>query len=162
VEFIFGGYSWRKKKFVIWLFHYDTRIRKFTFREASIWRGGGGKKRILFAGDHIKEAKARLVTLLKSRGRIKTGGFDMEPFEVLRDMIREGQYQNIGGSPQVLKVYPFMNTQIYAVYWPNREAGSITVLGRPLLHYEIPSRLVLDPDTLKASDVHHVQNPPEA
>ncbi len=152
-EFIFGGYSWRRKKFAIWLLHYDGNIKRFTFRRASTWRGGAGNKAIIFAGDYVEEAKERLVSLLRTRGTLTTKGFDMEPFEVLRDMIRDGKHPLIGGAPQVLKVYEFMNTQPFAVFWPNRTSQSITLLGRPLLPYEVTSRLVLDPDTL------HVHRP---
>jgi hypothetical protein len=148
-NFIFGGYSWRKKKFALWLLHYDAHLRKFTFRPASTWRGGTGGKLILLAGDYIEEAKKRLVELLRMRGKLTTQGFDMEPLEVLRDMIRDGNHPLIGGAPQVLKIYEFMNTQPFALFWPNRQSGKITLLGRPLLAYEITSRLVLDPDTLQ-------------
>lgn len=148
-QFVFGGYSWRRKRFAIWLLHYDVHLGRFTFRPASTWRGGSGGKRIVFAGDYTEEAKARLVAVLRSRGKLTTMGFDMEPFEVLRDMIRDGRHPLIGGAPQVLKIYEFMNLQPYAVYWPDRASGSITLLGRPLLPYEATSRLVLDPDTLK-------------
>jgi hypothetical protein len=148
VQFVFGGYSWRKKRFAIWLLHYESHLKKFTFRPASNWRGGTGNKKIMFAGDYVDDAKRRLVALLRSRGKLTTKGFDMEPFEVLRDMIRDGRHPLIGGAPQVLKVYEFMNIQPYAVFWPNRISGSITLMGRPLLPYEMTSRLVLDPDTL--------------
>lgn len=39
-DFVFGGHSWRKKRFAIWLLHYDSHLCKFTFRPASTWRGG--------------------------------------------------------------------------------------------------------------------------
>lgn len=148
-EFIFAGYSWRKRKFAIWLLHYDSNLNRFTFRPASTWRGGTGNKQIMFAGDYIEDAKKRLVEVLRSRGKLTTQGFDMEPFEVLREMLRDGQYPLVGGAPQVLKIYEFMNTQPYGVFWPDRANGTVTLLGRPLLDYETTSRLVLDPDTLE-------------
>lgn len=102
VEFILGGYCWKRSKFNIWLFHYDRSIRKFTYRPASPWRGGNEEKYLAFAGDYEEDAKARLIDLLRAKGKIKQGGFDFEPLEVLRDMIRS--YDNnsrIGGAPQV-------------------------------------------------------------
>jgi hypothetical protein len=42
-----------------------------------------------------------------------------------------------------------MNNQLFAVFWPTRESGTVTLLGRPLLAYEVTSQLTLDPDTLK-------------
>jgi hypothetical protein len=148
-SFIFGGYSWRKKRFAIWLLHFDTHLRKFAFRPATRWREGNSAKQIMFAGDYIPQAKARLVALLRDREKLTTGGFDMEPFEVLRDMIRSHEFPLIGGAPQILKIYEFLNIQPYAVTWPQRDAGTVTLLGRPLLPYERTTSLILDPDTLE-------------
>ena len=152
--FILGGYSWKKNRFVIWTLHYDRGLKKFTFRPASPWKGGDGKKVFALAGDYTEEAKKRIRELLKIRRKLSIGGFDMEPFEVLRDMLREGEsnrkkYPLIGGPPQLARVYRHMNALPYAVYWPNKQVGSISVLGRMLLDYEKPPYLLLDPDTLQ-------------
>jgi hypothetical protein len=97
----------------------------------------------------IDEAKGRLLRLLRARGKLQTGGFDMEPFEVLRDMVRSGKYPTLGGPPQLLKVYRHMNVQPFGVYWPRRGSGRVAVLGRPLIKDEAPDYPVLDPDTLE-------------
>jgi hypothetical protein len=157
-SFIFGGYSWRKKRFAIWLLHFDKHLGKFTVGPATRWRQGNYAKQIMFAGDYITEAKARLAALLRERDKLTTGGFDMEPFEVLRDMIRSSEYPLIGAAPQILKIYEFLNTQTYAVVWPQRDGGTVTLLGRPLLPYELTSSMVLDPDTLET----YRQVPPPA
>lgn len=149
-HFILGGYSWEYGKFHIWYLHYDTHIGRFTFRPASQWRGVRGSKKIMAAGDHLQEFKTRLIALLRERRKLTVGGFDMEPFEVLRDMIRDEEYDSIGGPPQIMKVYQHLNTQPLAVYWPNREVGKITLLGRPLLSYETTRYYVLDPDAMTA------------
>lgn len=152
--FILGGYSWKKNRFAIWTLHYGRSIKKFTFRPASPWKGGDGKKVLALAGDYTEDAKLRIRELLKQRRKLSIGGFDMEPFEVLRDMLREGdatpeKYPLIGGPPQLARVYRHMNALPYAVYWPNKQEGSISVLGRILLDYEKPPYLLLDPDTLE-------------
>lgn len=44
----------------------------------------------------------------------------MEPFEVLRDMLREKnevKYPLIGGSPQLIKIYKHLNRTPIAVKW---------------------------------------------
>jgi len=146
--FILAGYSWRKQRFYIWRLHHDASIGKFTYSPVRLWSSVRGKKQIGFAGDYVPEAKERLIDLLRARKRLTVGGFDMEPFEVLRDMIRDGQHPHIGGPPQMVKIYRHMNVKPYAIYWPNREAGSLSLLGRPLLDYEVTQGLVLDPDTL--------------
>ena len=73
----------------------------------------------------------------------------MEPFEVLRDMIRQETSPYIGGPPQLAKAYQHLNVMRLGVYWPDRESGQIAVNGRPLLAYEKPYFPIVDPDTLE-------------
>src|SRR5271165_897237 len=122
VDFIFGGYSWREKDFRFW------------------------KLRAIGQGFL---SKLRLASLLKDKSKLPEGGFDMEPFEVLRDIIRSGRYPSIGGPPQLVKVYEHMNTLPFALYWPNRASGKVAALGRPLMDYEVSSWPVLDPDDIR-------------
>jgi hypothetical protein len=79
-------------------------------------------------------------------GYFKKVPFDMEPFEVLRDMLRSNRYSSIGGAPQLVKIYEHMNATPFGVYWPSKDSGEATMLGRPLLNYERPSWGILDPD----------------
>lgn len=150
--FLLAGYSWQKERFCIWLLHFDARTKKFTYRPTRGWRGVKGHKLISLTGENADEAKQRIIDLLRKRKRLTVGGFDMEPFEVLRDMIRDGTYPMIGGPPQMLKIYRHMNVRPYAIFWPNRESMRISLLGRPLLKYEVIEHLVLDPDTLKLEE----------
>ena len=111
--------------------------------------GGAGKRLFAIAGDSIPEAKKRIVELLKAKNKLQGGGLDMEPFEVLRDMIRDGSDPRIGGSPQIVKIYRHMNANAYPAWWPDRASGRVTLLGRPLLDYERTQMLVLNPDTVE-------------
>lgn len=148
--FLLGGYSWKLRRFCLWTLHFDAHIKKFTFRPARKWRGVDEKRVVAILGNSVDEAKERLLAILRKRGKLTSGGLDMEPFEVLRDMIRERMDPRIGGAPQLAKVYPYMNTMTYGVWWPTRAAGKVTLFGRPLLEYEKIQDLVLDPDSLKA------------
>jgi hypothetical protein len=146
VAFLFGGFSWRKQDFRIWKLHYDAEIDKFTFRPTNDWSGQTyGRKNVSFVGDVADDAHDRLVELLRERRKLTSGGFDMEPFEVLRDMIRSRDYPSVGGPPQVAKVYRYMRTQFFAVRWPNA-SGIPHALGRPALSYESFDAPVIDPD----------------
>lgn len=148
VSFIFAGYSWREAKFKIWTISFDNKKHKFTYATPSTLH----RKRIAFAGDYIGEVKRRILKLLKERSKNFEDGFDMEPFEVLRDMIREDdgrRYPYIGGPPQIIKIYKHMNYMPYSVYWPDKQSKKISLLGRPLLDYETYPFLKLDPDTLE-------------
>lgn len=145
--FLFGGYSWRRREFLIWQLHFDAEIASYTFRPIHIWPGQQGRKMIAYAGDEVAEAKTRVLELLQERGKAGSGGFDMEPFEVLRDMIRSKEYPTIGGAPQVAKVYRYMHTQHFAVRWPD-SSGVPHILGRPALDYEQFDAPIIDPDNL--------------
>jgi hypothetical protein len=153
VEFIFTGFDWRDGEFKGWLFHFDKSINRFTHRKMSRWDGSGsGIKALTISGDYQAEFKRRLVSLLKERGKIDQGGFDMEPFEVLRDMLRTQEFNCIGGAPQLAKIYPHLNCRPVAIYWPNRASGSVSLGGRQLLEYEAHEFMTLDPDTLTFND----------
>jgi len=152
--FLFGGWSWKLSQFRVWLLHYDASIKRFTFRPMRNWAGKSNEKFLAITGDYKSEFKERLVTLLRSKGNLEHGGFDMEPFEVLRDMLRENQFDKIGGCPQIIKVHKHANCRPFGVFWPNREAAKVNLLGRPLLDYERSEYLILDPDTFET--IKHV------
>jgi hypothetical protein len=143
--FILAGYSWLSNRFRTWILHYTKLTKQFGFASPPAVYGN----QLCLAGDYLKEAKEKVVELLRSRNKDKGAGFDMEPFEVLRDMCRDEAFPQIGGAPQVLKIYRHMNTMPYAVYWPSRESKKVSFMGRPLLDYEMTSYLVLDPDSLE-------------
>jgi hypothetical protein len=87
-----------------------------------------------------------LVELLRSRGKLDGGGLNMEPIEVLRDIIRSEALPSVGGPPQMVKLYEHMNAIPFGIYWPNLASGRVTVLGRDLMSYEATSWGVIDPD----------------
>lgn len=155
-SFIFGGYSRVQKSFALWSIQYHLNEHKYYVHSALNYKGFG---KIVFAGDRSRDAKKNLTSLLRSRYDIQANiqdrrGFDMEPFEVIRDMLRtSGNLDSIGGPPQLVKVYQHMNTLQVGVHWPQKEGGSISYLGRPFLPYENSDIWILDPDTLRTSSI---------
>ncbi len=148
-RFILAGYSWKFSEFKIWILQYQKDINRFSFRTVSSHsKQTKGTKYFFFEGDNVNTARKRLYDILRGRNKMTVGGLDMEPFEVLRDMIRDPQFTSIGGPPQMVKVYKHMNTLPYNVSWTNKDSKQITFLGRPLLPYEKNTFLVLDPDSL--------------
>lgn len=147
--FVLSGYSWRAKQFRIWKLHFDSEIKRYTFRPTHPWLGQEGEAKVIaFIGDEepVQEAKARLVEKLRANNRLISGGLNMEPFEVLRDIIRSKVFPSVGGAPQMVKIYEHMNTHPFGVYWPDRGTGVISLLGRPLMAYEKPPSGIIDPD----------------
>ncbi len=90
-EFLFGGYSWIRKKFMIWRIHFQKGMNSFEANPAKEWKGNPW----IFAGDkdHVEQAREDLSTMMKSRRRaphqVDKFKFDWEPFEVIRDMLRK-------------------------------------------------------------------------
>ncbi|MDR9425712.1 MAG: hypothetical protein RI567_10575 [Marinobacter sp.] len=159
VSFIFGGYSWIHKKFDIWAIKYDAAQKMFIARPVKRWVGGMDP--MIFGGDKAKEANAKLVDVMRKKGRLvgnqtEDSSFDMEPFEVVRDMLRNStQADSIGGAPQVVKVYQHMNALPLGVFWPDKASGKVYIQGRPLLGYESTDFWVLDPDTFYSENINH-------
>ncbi len=81
----------------------------------------------------------------------------MEPLEVLRDMLRSGDFDTIGGAPQVGKVFPYLQSALLPLYWPD-SSGEPHVGGRPALPYEVFSTPIIDPEARSA----HAAMPEEA
>jgi hypothetical protein len=160
--FLLGGYSWVYKRFVIWKLYYQRGVDLFTYHQVKKWKGIRGRENprfgkrciIAFAGDkeHVFSAQEQLMSLLNKKYGGEIPCFDMEPFEVLCSMLRKSNdHSSIGGPPQLLKIFEHMNCKPYGVFWPSREAGKISILGRPLIGYEKSDVPVIDPDTLVTS-----------
>jgi hypothetical protein len=151
-SFLFGGYSWKKNKFALWQLYYEKHYKIFTHRPISFWRGVKGEIKVAFSGDYTDDAKQRLLKILKERNKLINGSLDMEPFEVLADMLKEcdeTKYPLIGGSPQLMKVYKHMNRTPIAVKWVLDDKPVLSLLGRPLLDYEKTSYPVIDTETMR-------------
>ena len=93
-------------------------------------------KRLALIGDDLANAKEGLIELLKAKGTLTSGGFDMEPFEVLLQLIDNPKSSSIGGNPQIVKVYKSMKTVPFVV----RRDGASSLYGRTLLSYEVSDR----------------------
>jgi hypothetical protein len=155
LEFLFGGWSWRDQEFLIWRLAWlrsERRMRHDRVKPSRL-----GKVRFIGTRDRDKTdptrevvgaAKRRLSEILRSKhGQLSADiRLDMEPWEVLIDLLRSGQYPTIGGPPQLAKVYRYMNTCIFAVRWPDGD-GQVTLTGRELLGGEVTDAPVIDPDT---------------
>lgn len=162
-----GGWDWKELRFRIWQIDFDTNTMKFTLNKRESIIGVSTIGACNIAGDTDAVGKAR--KLLKERLQSKYGRdmrspgahLNLEPFEVLRDMLREsGSDSTIGGSPQLMKVYQHMNTQVHAVMWPRAGVERPYYLGRPLLDYERADGLwAFNPDTLVSSMISGSRRP---
>lgn len=156
-EFLFGGWSWQLQRFVLWRLYWsrtEHRMRHDTVlpRALGLVRFIGTRDRDHRAREDkdmgrevVGTAKARLSEILRERNGGLGGPLDMEPWEVLVELIRSGNHDTLGGPPQLAKVYRHMNSEIFAVRWPDRD-GDITLTGRTLLSYERTDARAIAPD----------------
>lgn len=139
-EFILGGWSWRARRFRIWHLTWSTTSRRWDFRQVTPRRGFEDVW-VWFSGsaDAVRDARVRLDALLETRRSSGQTSLDLEPLSIVAEAIASGRYRDVGGAPQVTKVYQHMNTQQFAVEWPAAadEAPRPHVGGRPLLPYEV-------------------------
>jgi hypothetical protein len=139
-QFIFAGYSWRRKTFRIWTIHYVEAERAFSAREA------GGFHALLpkaaFIGDWSRRVRASVHRSLRDSQRVAY----LEPLRVLADTLRgAGPHDSIGGPPQLVRITEHMNTRALCVRWN----GEDTLFGRPLFPYENVDYWCVDPATGK-------------
>lgn len=158
VEFLFGGYCWQKQEFKLWKFIYQKDIKKFTYQPIKFWKGVKSKILVSFSGDYLDEAKEKLINLLKERNKLESGSLDMEPLEVIRDMLLDPnartKFNCIGGAPQMVKVYKSLNRVSFGVKWKIEGKEVITLFGRPIRTFRSMPLPVIDPITLKYSNTN--------
>ncbi|MEZ7729837.1 hypothetical protein O3793_08545 [Granulicatella sp. 20925_1_28] len=152
IEFLFGGYSWINKKFMVWRIRYQKNVGKFVADSMYKVKPYG---KIIFAGD----MKSCAIKKYYELGKIKMGfnffksepHFDMEPLDVVVELLKKYKSDSgstIGGAPQIIKIYQHMNARIIGVLWPIEDPVT-TILGRKVLSYENTDVLVIDPVTKK-------------
>lgn len=154
-QLLLAGRSPWPAKWRFWTSRFDEGARTFHF-QAPISHSVGA----VFLGDGSNAARRMLGQRIRPRkgSDIK---LNWEPFDVVRDLIRFGNEQTIGGPIQLMKVYPSLNVMPYAVLWPDRATGRLTLLGRELLDHERTQRLAFDPDSHQTLFTWRYVDPPE-
>lgn len=160
VTFLFGGYDWRYNRFRIWRIEFDLEGEVFRSHERTGNYKFGKLGIIEIAGDPewIEAFRVRLKALAQQRYGLdmkqpNTARFNLEPFEVIRDLLKNSNASDsIGGAPQAVKVYQYLNSTDVGIFWPNVEGGRLFLAGRPLLDYEVATiKSVLDPESLNST-----------
>lgn len=160
VTFLFGGYDWWNKCFRIWRIEFDEAASKFRCDERTGSNRFGRLGKIEIAGDPewTEAMRVNLKTMAQSRYGLDmcqpiTAKFNMEPFEVIRDLLkRANANDSIGGAPQAVKVYQYLNSADVGIFWHHVTDGRLFLAGRPLLEYECATvKSVLDPESLSST-----------
>lgn len=166
VSFLFGGYSWDMKRFELWSIRFNSGRKRFEAVPAKVLRYNAGRlygtsfkndkkpsigSLIAFGGDQGQLASRLLFK--KIRDKYPAGeGFDtlcMEPFEVVRDMLKEKyRSETIGGAPQLANVRQNLCAESFGVRWGDGDNAGIYFQGRRLVDYERIDNPVIDPNSL--------------
>ncbi len=164
-KFLFGGYSWVEKRFLLWSLELSQAERCYEAKDTELlilkngkfqfepWSKANKKESgdlIAFTGDVADLAKSKLLSALDSLYP-KGKGFsslNLEPLQVLIDMLRQPDKSNtIGGAPQIVKVHQYMQTTSVAIQWPD-EKGAPYINGRQCLTHESKVMTIYEPDHL--------------
>lgn len=130
-KFLLAGYSWKHGCFRAWIFRYDTQTREFNAH--SMPRLGRGFVFMSDVDENERRARERLNRLVFEHRDSPLPHLDWEPLHVLLSFIQDPNCDDIGGPPQIIKVYRHANVLPINVLW--RERASLD--GIPYLRYEV-------------------------
>jgi hypothetical protein len=159
-EFLFGGWCWQELQFRLWRLYWSPyyaamRHDRVVNRKLGLVRfiGDRDPTREDPESEVVGHAKEALSAMLRDRHGPLTPSrnLDMEPWEVLLDLLRSGGHPTVGGAPQLAKVYRSMNSTVFSVLWPDGQ-GKPTLLGRKLLDDEWTEAPEVDPDDWQRVD----------
>lgn len=152
-EFILGGYSWRRRDFCIWTISYDPKLGRFVERESE--RFHPLLRKAAFTGDWARRYRSILVRELNARQAVREDhSAHMTPLRVFANLLSKTAPEcSIGGSPQVIRIGPHMNTRPLTVVWG--EDGGRYLYGRKLLAYENCDYWAVDPFSGKTHPPRH-------
>jgi len=160
-KFMLAGYSWKTNRFRVWIFRYDVSTGAFNAFSMM------NKHRVQFMSDCDENEKTAGIYLQNFFRKIspKDRILAWEPLKVLIQMIHDNKVEDIGGPPQLVKVYRHANTLPINILWAEayfknylkRNYFYITHLGRPLLGYERSRYLTLDTTTFELIEPWKIQ-----
>ena len=140
-QFLFGGWSWKSNEFKLWKLKYNHGAKAFIHDETN-----SGDMFYGFIGDELDKSQELLEEEVIKSGKALSRNFDMEPFKVLIEMIRNESYSTISGAVQLAKIHPPGETEFLGVYWPSI-SGRKTFLGKNVSPENNPAVKFVDPDT---------------
>ena len=146
-QFLFGGWSWKVNDFKLWKLEYNHSAGAFVHDEVD-----NGTMFYTFIGDELEKSEESLNNELISNKKITAKNFDMEPFKVLIEMIRNSSYSSIDGAVQIAKIHPPGETEFLGVYWPSVVGGKKTFIGKTVSTDNNPTVKYIDPDTGEVLD----------
>lgn len=149
-SFVFAGYSARRKDFFVRRIEFQSKSKQFVPTHPKSYGG----ESVAYVGDEepIKATVRRMSEILK-QSKAERPRLDMTPAVAFFEVLSSEKFRDIGGAPQVTKVYEHMNLRHFGVYWPPNvpdEEQDIFLRGRRLKSYEVLDHpWVYDPTSTK-------------
>lgn len=136
-SFILAGYSARRKEFVVNKIVFHSNRLQFEVRSA---RKIAGELLAVIGDNNPVSAISRRISEKERQQGDTTFKLDMTPSEAFFDVLSSNRFSEIGGAPQVSKVYQSMSQRHFGVYWPPdipTDQQHIYLRGRQLGKYEV-------------------------
>lgn len=140
-SFIFAGYSARRKSYFIRRIVFHAKRARFEDRPP---RDIGRESLALIGDKGPVDAVTRRLSEHRKEGKSAHSRLGMAPAEAFFAVISSKRFTEIGGAPQVAKVYQHMSQRHFGVYWPpdlpigeqhiylrGRRLGKFDVLDHP-------------------------------
>jgi hypothetical protein len=149
-SFIFAGFSARRRNFFVRRIAFHPDRKRFEATHPKSYAG----ELVAFIGDiEPVNATVRRISEIMKAGDVNRARLGMAPAEAFFEVLSSKRFREIGGAPQVTKMYEHMNQRHFGVYWPpdvpNAEQH-IYLRGRRLQPYEVLDHpWVYEPSTTK-------------
>lgn len=135
-SFILAGFSARRKDFLVRRIVFNKDSKQFEGVHAKSYGG----ESVAFIGDEepVKATVRKISEILKAKkGKAR---LNMAPAVAFFEVLSSNKFRDIGGAPQVTKVYEHMNQRHFGVYWPPslpNDQQHIYLRGRRLKPYDV-------------------------
>lgn len=139
-QFLFGGWSWKESRFIVYKLLYKDSLNKFTFEECI-----GSDIKCVFIGDYVDIADSLLKECLEECFE-DSSKLDMEPLKVLCEISLNNLYREVAGAPQIGKVYKNQKSEYFGIMWKH-SLGSPHFLGKQYDFFDKPDHRYYDPET---------------
>jgi hypothetical protein len=162
-SFIIAGYSARRKDFFVRRIVFHTARGKFEDRPP---RDFGGERIALVGDKGPVSAISRRLAEHRKAGKQTRSVLDMAPAQAFFAVLSSNRFSEIGGAPQVAKVYQHSSQRHFGVYWPpdvpeneqniylrGRRLGRFDVLDHPWVFEPSSGKLYwhdFSPDAMRA------------
>ncbi len=142
LSFLFGGWSWKEKEFVLWKIYFSKDVDGFVHNRIDI-------KEPFFIGD--ADAVSDAINKLEKEISVDEGVLDMQPLKVLIAIAQDDNFDNVGGALQIMKVYPSGISEPFGILWPSEE-NDPHLFGLKHEWHKLNNVKVYNPESLSVID----------